>query len=663
MEVTSAISKPQQRLDIQGLRAFALIIILIYHARLPLKGGFIALDVFFVISGFVITQMLMREREKSGRIDLKRFYYRRFKRLTPALAVTVSVVILVSIFLQSPFGAQQTTAATAIGTMLLTANVVIANATGNYFDAAADQNPLLNMWSLSTEEQFYLVFPSIMVLAWFLATRVRWSKRTVLVSVVGGMGVVTFVLAILTSGNDITWPGTAFFGYYGAVGRAWEFAAGAFLALFATEISRMPRRVAEVVATLGLAIVLIGLFTIPNTVPYPGVATLVPVLGTAAMIAGGTAALTWVSRLMATRPMVRIGDMSYSWYLWHWPVIVFALLLWPSRPVIVPIAAVIVSFLPALLSYRFVEMPLRNASDLSPRRMLTLVATCFGVPLVLAGFLALGASQQWWLSWPRSYSFQEAASYRCHDQEIDPSRCTWPPGGPSTADVFLLGDSQALSLSDGVIAADASADLSTFVSSRSQCPFIAPGHVQFDYATSGCDEWQQDALNAALEAKPSVVVIANRPYVNGMTGGVTLTRADGSLPADAADAARTWEEALDGVVGPLRRAGIGVVIASTVPEPSYDAPAGGLTQLGRIRATKDEALTRRAVTFSAESAVATKNPGTVLYDPFPALCDDAICPDVRNGAFIYADPNHLSVYGSLELAKSLSRAISEARVR
>ena len=661
MAVAPALIKPKQRLDIQGLRAFALIIILIYHARIPLEGGFIALDVFFVISGFVITQMLMREREKSGRIDLKRFYSRRFKRLTPALAVTVSAVVLVSIFLQSPFGAQQTTAATAVGTMLLTANAVIAYTTGDYFDAAAEQNPLLNMWSLSTEEQFYLVFPSIVVLAWFVATRLRWSRRTVAVGVVGGMGVVTFTLALMTSSHDLAWPGTAFFGYYGAVGRAWEFAAGALLALFAAEISRTPRRLAEVVSTLGLGVVLIGLFTIPNTVPYPGVATLVPVLGTAAMIAGGTAAPTWVSRLMATGPMVRIGDMSYSWYLWHWPVIVFAMLLWPSHPVIVPIVAVIASFLPAVLSYRFVEMPLRMAPDLTPRRMLALVGACFGIPLLLAGFLALGAKQQWWLSWPRSYSFQEAASYRCHDQAIDPSRCTWPTGASAASDVFLLGASQALSLSAGVIAANAEGGLSTFVSSRSQCPFIAPGYVRFDYPTSGCGEWQEEALAAALEAKPSVVVIANRPYVNGMTGGVTLTRADGSLPVDSADAARTWEEALDGVVKPLRSAGIGVVIASTVPEPSYDAPAGGIAQLRRIRATQVEALSRRHVTFEAESRVATANPGTVLYDPLPFLCDQANCPDARNGAYLYSDPHHLSVAGALMLASSLSTAISEAR--
>ena len=159
------------RLDIQGMRAVALLMILAFHARLPVPGGFAGVDVFFVISGFVITAMLMREHGRSGRIDLRRFYLRRFRRLTPALALTVSVVLVLAVLLESPFGAQQITAATAVGAMLLVANVVIAGTTGDYFSPAAESNPLLNVWSLSVEEQFYLVFPAVLILGWLLARR------------------------------------------------------------------------------------------------------------------------------------------------------------------------------------------------------------------------------------------------------------------------------------------------------------------------------------------------------------------------------------------------------------------------------------------------------------------------------------------------------------
>lgn len=646
------------RLDIQGMRAFALLIILVYHARVPIDGGFIALDLFFVISGFVITQMLMRERERHGRIDLKAFYLRRFRRLTPALAVTVGVVVIVAIFLESPFGAQQTTAATAAGSMLLSANIVIAATTGDYFDAAAELNPLLNVWSLSTEEQFYLVFPSIMVLAWLVARRRRWSARTGVLVLVGGLALASFVTAVLTSGPSLEWPATAFLGYYGAVGRAWEFAAGALLALFAAEVSRMPRWLAEAVAWSGILVIAIGILTLTDTVPYPSWATLIPVYGSAAIIAGGCAAETTVSRAMATRPMVFIGDMSYSWYLWHWPVIVFAVALWPSRPYLAPALAVVASLVPAYLSYRFIELPIRFAANITNRQTGLLAIVSFGIPLALAAFLAVGARNTWWMEWPRAYTFQESASYvrGCHDTSPGLPECRWGPAD-ATRTVLLLGDSQALSLSDGLIAADDSLGLATEVSSYSQCPFAVSGRISFTYDNPGCAGWQQEALDYALSAKPSLVVIANRPYVNQMTGGTTLLDPSGNVPSDSAASAAAWVDALGGVVRPLREAGIPVLIASSVPEAAYDMPPSGMVHRGRIRATLAEALARRAVPFAAEQQVVDANPGTTLFDPFPVLCGPEVCPDEADGAYLYADPRHLSVAGSRLLVPELTDAV------
>ena len=654
-------AKQGLRLDIQGMRAFALIIILFYHARAPIPGGFIALDLFFVISGFVITQMLMRERERTGRVDLKGFYVRRFRRLTPALALTVAVVCVVSIFLESPFGAQQITAATAVGAMFLSANVVIAGTTGDYFAAPADYNPLLNIWSLSTEEQFYLVFPSIMVLAWLLAARRSWSRKKGAVLVIGTMAIASFGLAVLTSVPSLEWPMTAFFGYYGAVGRAWEFAAGALLALYADRVARMPRWAAESVAWSGVIVIAIGLVVLTDTVPYPSWATLIPVYGSAAMIAGGCAANTTVSRAMSVRPMVQIGDMSYSWYLWHWPIIVFALAMWPQRPFLAPAVAVVVSFIPALLSYRYVELPIRFAKGMTGRQTSALAMACFGIPLALAGLLALGARSTWWMSWPTSYSYQDSASYArgCHDTMPGRSDCRWGPDD-AAGTVLLVGDSQALSLSDGLIRANEGLGLATEVSSFSQCPFAAAGRIAFSYDNAGCSEWQQQALEYALDSRPDLVVIANRPYVNQMTGGTTLLDAQGQVPSgsDASEAA--WVDALDGVVRPLREAGIPVLIASAVPEASYDMPPTGMVHLGRARSTLDEAQTRREVPLRSEQAVLEANPGTSIYDPFPVLCGSDVCPDVEDGAFLYADPRHLSVAGSLKLADTLGDAVREA---
>lgn len=162
-----------RRPDIQGLRAVAVLMVVAFHAGLPVPGGFVGVDVFFVISGFVITAMLHREWHQTGRIRFGRFYLRRFKRLTPALALVVAVTMVISIVVLSPFGPQQTAAKTAFGAMLLAANFVIARTTGGYFDAPAEANPLLNTWSLPVEEQFYLVFPALIAFGWVLAVGVR----------------------------------------------------------------------------------------------------------------------------------------------------------------------------------------------------------------------------------------------------------------------------------------------------------------------------------------------------------------------------------------------------------------------------------------------------------------------------------------------------------
>lgn len=160
-----------RRLDIQGLRAIAILMVVAFHSGLPVPGGFVWVDVFFVISGFVITAMLMREWATTGRIRFGRFYVRRFKRLTPALALMVAVTMIISVFVLSPLGTQQTAAKTAFGAILLVANLVIARTTGGYFSAPAEINPLLNVWSLSVEEQFYLGFPAILAVGWLLARK------------------------------------------------------------------------------------------------------------------------------------------------------------------------------------------------------------------------------------------------------------------------------------------------------------------------------------------------------------------------------------------------------------------------------------------------------------------------------------------------------------
>ncbi|MBU6280558.1 MAG: acyltransferase, partial [Actinomycetales bacterium] len=314
-----------RRADIQGLRAIAVLLVVAFHAGLPVPGGFVGVDVFFVISGFVITGLLLREFAGSGRLNFRRFYSRRFRRLIPALALVVTVTALLAIPLQSPFGAQQVTAKTGIGSMLLLANAVIYQVSGAYFDGPAELNALLNTWSLSVEEQFYLLFPAVLAVGWWLSR--RWFSRVghrelgaiTLVALLSGA---SFALSVWFTFADhpigfIERP--AQFAFYASLTRAWEFGAGALLA-FAAQRWQPSQRAGLILGSAGAVLLILSVFLIDGAVPFPGWAALPPVAATLLLIAAGPTSAT--GRALSVGVMVWIGALSYSWYLWHWPLIV-----------------------------------------------------------------------------------------------------------------------------------------------------------------------------------------------------------------------------------------------------------------------------------------------------------------------------------------------------
>ena len=296
-----------RRRDIQGLRAIAVLMVIVFHADLPVPGGFVGVDVFFVISGFVITAMLHREWLRAGRIRFREFYVRRFKRLTPALAVMVSVVVVTSAIVLSPIGGQAPVVRTALGAMLLSANFVAAGSVGGYFDSSAESNPLLNTWSLSVEEQFYLVFPALLALGWYAGRR-RGTLRFGPISLVAGVTVASFALAFASS-MGLIFPGSdILLGFYSPFTRAWEFSAGALLALLLARRTLPDGRAGSALGVLGLMLLASSLWLISDATPFPGPWTLLPVTGTLLLLLSGTRATAASTRLLSTRPMVKIGD-------------------------------------------------------------------------------------------------------------------------------------------------------------------------------------------------------------------------------------------------------------------------------------------------------------------------------------------------------------------
>ncbi|MCR6712324.1 MAG: acyltransferase [Demequina sp.] len=368
------------RPDIEGLRAVAILLVLLYHASLPfLPGGFIGVDVFFVISGFLITSLLVREAERTGKVSLRRFYARRAKRLLPASALVLVVTSALTVWLingsdRRAFGLDISAAAGYVVNWRLAARAV------DYLAEGTGQSPVLHFWSLAVEEQFYFVWPFLIIVALFVAHRLRWSMRRTMTVALSVVAIPSFIASILQTASN---PATAFFV---TTTRLWELAVGAFVAIAATRFARLPERAASAISVTGLVVILASAVLLTDTAAWPGYLAAIPVLGAAAVIAGGIAHPHAVAaRVLALRPMVWIGGLSYSLYLWHWPMLIFGQAAFGPLRVREQMALAVLSIVPAYLSMRFIENPARYSKRLARGSALALAT---GAALTLAGVAA-----------------------------------------------------------------------------------------------------------------------------------------------------------------------------------------------------------------------------------------------------------------------------------
>jgi peptidoglycan/LPS O-acetylase OafA/YrhL len=354
------------------MRALAVLGIVAFHAGVaPYGGGFVTLDVFFVVSGFLITLLLLREVERTGRISLLDFYVRRARRILPAAAVVAVCVVGAATLWLGVVDARDA-AVDAVWASLFAANVRFALEETDYFTATDPASPLQHYWSLSVEEQFYLVLPLVLVgCVWWAARRSArpWRAITGVLVVVSAASLAWSVHASTAS------PESA---YFSTFTRTWEFGVGALLAVAASRLTRIAPWVRNLMAATGLTMIVVACFVVTTATPFPGYAALLPVLGTGAvMLAGAGTAVderpALAQRALGVAPLRWIGDASYSIYLWHWPVLVIAEQhlgrdLSPRGLV----AALLVTALLSALTYRFVEQPFRRGFRARPARALSL---------------------------------------------------------------------------------------------------------------------------------------------------------------------------------------------------------------------------------------------------------------------------------------------------
>lgn len=641
------------------------------------------MDVFFVISGFVIAGLLLRELEATGRVDLGRFYSRRVRRLFPALALLVGVVALSSVAFASAFGASVATAQTGLGALAFMANVAIYQITGGYFDAPATTNALLHTWSLSVEEQFYLVFPALLVAAYLLGR--RWLRgrgretAAVVLLLVGGCSFVLSMRYALLTDLGIHKPDV--FAFYSSPTRAWEFAFGAVIALAAPTIARVPRTLGTIGGVVGAVLVLASGLVINAQTPFPGWATLLPVAGAALLIASGIVTTGLIARILSSRPLVWIGDRSYSWYLWHWPVIVLSSSLVPVTA-FTSAAAAGLSLIPASLSYGFVEQPIRTSRAIRGRRMAALVGVCVIVPAIVCAAIVVRPAAE-----PKvvtaALTPDEAMAAQITPSHIggvcfglapgDPAfgaTCTWNAQA-SGEPIYLVGDSQADMLSEALVAAAGQLHRRLVISDYGDCPFIDVQLFRGGQLISGCGDHVQRTVDL-LTREPGTVVIASGEFTVLSDSWTMAPASGGDQAVSVADKAAIYRAGLSSIVDRLTTAGNQIVVVQPVPhfyagwiedlqnrwEPSLCPALQARTNPAQCGTSVSltAVISNQAPVFDANTAVAQEFKGSTV-DLRPDLCSAGVCSTNRGNTWLYKDGAHITAQESEQLGPAFARAL------
>jgi peptidoglycan/LPS O-acetylase OafA/YrhL len=345
----------------------------LFHAAVPgVTGGFVGVDVFFVLSGFVITGLLLRERASTAKTRLLAFYGRRSRRILPAATLVIIATVLAS-YHWLGFLTGNSTAADGRTASLFYANFHFIATGTNYLASQAPPSPLQNYWSLSVEEQFYVLYPTL-----FIVAALAWSHVSLRLKL-SVLLVVSIVASFAWSVHQTSVSATA--AYFSPFTRAWELALGGLVAVGSIQLAKLPRHVALVMTWVGLAGILVAAFVFTSATAYPGSAVALPVLSTALVVAGGTAVPTWgAETLLRLTPFRWLGKVSYSLYLWHWPILIIAAQ-YAGHPLSVKdnLLWVLLALALSIASYRLVENPVRHSKFLTRSG---LRSVCLGVVLV-----------------------------------------------------------------------------------------------------------------------------------------------------------------------------------------------------------------------------------------------------------------------------------------
>lgn len=605
-------------LQIQGLRALAALLVTIFHARL-VPGGFIGVDIFYVISGYLITGLILREIEQTGSLDLNAFYQRRIKRLLPTSVFVLFITAIVGMFVLPAITRD------ALGRDLFAAAAYISNYLfawwqNDYQNLNATPSPFIHYWSLAVEEQFYVVWPILLLLL------ARYGRRAIF----WGISITTVLSLLLSVYQTQTSPIWAF---YSLPTRAWELGVGALLLFVPEKVWRN-----RFIPWLGVIGIAIATFNFDENTAFPGVNAVLPVFATALLIGSISIWPRAFNDLSNNRISQWLGAISYPLYLWHWPALVL-----PSSALGRPLRirerlfCILLTVVLAHLTSKFIEQPLRHKKIEGKKVYLFFVATT--ITSLIAGLIISATSSSMISVKGTNYKFnlidvmEKPAVYGddCHVNygETKSGYCTYGDK-KSNRTLVLYGDSHAAQWFPALEQIARERGYKLISLTKSACPAVdAPREDQGAFKNVHCEKWRQNSITRIKSIHPDAVITSSFQYFTPPSG----------FPSKS----RWWDDGQRRLLSELRGSSNHLIYISDTPRPLRDIP--------NCLASRDS--------HTCDSTEKTRNViinGFEKIDPTPWLCT-SYCPAIKDGYVVYRDASHISVAASLALKPELEKAL------
>ena len=716
------------RPELEGLRAVAVGLVLVYHAGFPkFHGGYVGVDVFFVLSGFLITGLIIRELRATGRIDLPQFYARRARRLLPAAAVALAGTLVLSVIFLPPLRVPDV-AGDAAAASLYVSNLRFAFQATDYLASDLAPSPLLHFWSLGVEEQFYLFWPALLLVVATagvgLRRRFGGARRPagrdggegmapdattrLIVAVLAVTGISFVVSLILT---DIAQP----WAFFSLPARAWELGLGAILALGASRLAGLPRSVGGALVGAGLVLVTLAGLVLQQSTPFPGTAALLPTAGAALVIAGGAAgAGTLPVRALTLAPMRFLGRISYSLYLWHWPILVLpAAAIDGNLPLLARIGLVVVSIAAATASQRWVEEPIRGGRFVGRRVGRTLALA--GTTSLIVALLAVGVGTAADASLPVGAA---GPSDNPNALPVDPFAVLSPApsteplasgsGGPSASPVAsgrpptaagpvpadldpslaAVRDDEPIIYTDGCHLDQASIDPKSCVfgdtASQTTVVLLGDSHAAQWFPTfarlANVEHWKLVTLTKsactpadvtvwnptfkraytecdAWRAKAFDRITALHPALVVMAMSRTYTLVVGSATATVPQRPDLWDAGIAASLQRLSDAADHVVLIGDTPRSKVDPPVCLSKHLGDALACATPSASSLDPKRTAGDLADAEAAGATFIDPTPWVCPSEPCPVVIGSYLVFRDSHHLTTPFATALSRRMLAAL------